>query len=114
MKTIKPPIAEADEGPKELTVDNIQYWSHHTQQFAKSQVSKAKKFVEHKCYEYVGENLFRCGPIEGYNTRTYTIKKNPETNEFDCNCQAGLKQMCSHVLGLYYAFKLKYFKDGQI
>ena len=98
-------------GPREITPQNVQYWSHHTQEFLKSQVSKAKKFVENNCSEYVGENLFRCSNIPGYNVRVYTIKKNPETKEFECNCQAGREGgQCSHILGLYYAFKCKYFK----
>ncbi len=113
MVLIKEKAKEQNLGPQEITSQNVQYFCHHTQQFAQTQVHKAQKFVEHKCYEYVGENLFRCGPIEGYNTRTYTIKKNPDTGEFDCNCQAGRTQMCSHILGLYYAFKLNYFKNGQ-
>lgn len=102
-------------GPRELTPQNVQYWSEHTQQFAQTQVHKAKKFVEHQCYEYVGDNLFRCANIPGYNIRVYTIKKNKTTGEFDCNCQKGKDGdgKCSHILGLYYAFKLKYFqKEG--
>ncbi len=107
---------ETSEGPRELTVDNIQYWCHHTQQFAKTQISKAKKFVENNCYEYNGDGFFLCNPIEGYNIRTYTIRKNKETDEFDCNCQKGMEGsgMCSHVLGLYYAFRLKYFQNKTI
>lgn len=102
---------EIQEGPVEITIENVQYWSHHTQSFAQSQIHKAKKFVEHGCYEYVKDGFFRCGPIEGYNTRTYTIRK--ESNgEFECNCQKGKEGAgkCAHVLGLYYAFKIGYFR----
>ena len=104
---------EISEGPKEMTADIVQYWCHHTQEFARTQVSKAKKFIEHGCYEYTGDGFFRCGPIEGYNTRAYTIRKEKGTNKFNCNCQKGREgsNMCSHVLGLYYAFKLNYFKN---
>lgn len=109
MVTIKVKNREDSLGPREITPANVQYWSHHTQEFAQSQVTKAKKFVEHECYEYVGENLFRCGPIEGYNTRTYTIKKVGET--FHCNCQKGRDGgQCAHILGLYYFLKLKPFR----
>ncbi|KKL51297.1 hypothetical protein LCGC14_2296820 [marine sediment metagenome] len=102
---------ETSEGPAEITPENVQYWSHHSQEFAQTQIHKAKKFVEHQCYEYVGENLFRCANIPGYNTRVYTIKKN-NAGEFDCNCQKGKDGdgKCSHILGLYYAFRLKYFQ----
>lgn len=97
-------------GPQELTPRNVQYFSHHTGQFEKTQVSKAKKFVEHNCYEYNGDGFFLCNPIIGYNKRTYTIRKGKE--DFECNCQFFVTkgQMCSHILGLYYAFKLNYFR----
>ena len=112
MIKIETPELQKFEGPREITVDNVQYWSHHTQQFAKSQVSKAKKFVEFKCYEYAGDGFFLCNPIKGYNTRTYTIRKNKLTGEFNCNCQKGMEgtNACSHILGLYYAFKTGYFQ----
>ena len=107
---------ELNEGPKEITVETVQYWSHHTQQFARTQVSKAKKFIEHGCYEYTGDGIFLCNPIKGYNTRTYTIKKGKGEEEFDGNCQKGMQGsgVCSHVLGLYYAFKINYFKNLSI
>ena len=109
MITVKQSIETSSE-PVELTPKNVQYWSHHTGQFEKSQVSKAKKFVEHNCYEYNGDGFFLCGPILGYNKRTYTIRKGRE--DFECNCQFFVTkgQMCSHILGLYYAFRLKYFQ----
>jgi hypothetical protein len=99
--------------PENLTIHNVQYWCHHTQKFAHSQVYKALKFVEKGCYEYVGEGMFICKNIDGYNSRHYAIKKNENTQEFDCNCQYCKNNdgaMCSHILGLYYAFKLKYFQ----
>lgn len=113
MVEITSPKTETSVGVN-LTVDTVQYWCHHTQQFAKTQVEKAKKFVENNCYEYNGEGFFLCNPIKGYNTRTYTIRKNKETNEFDCNCQKGREGSgtCAHVLGLYFAFKLNYFREG--
>ena len=100
--------------PREITIHNVQYWCHHTQKFAHSQVHKALKFVENKCYEYVGDGMFVCKNIEGYNSRHYNIKKSDTTKEFFCNCQYCKNNdgaMCSHILGLYYAFKLKYFGD---
>lgn len=108
---IKQDPNETNEGPGELTVENVQYWCHHTQDFANTQINKAKKFVEQNCLEYVGEGYFRCGPISGYNSRTYTIKKGDD-GEFHCNCQAAKDGGgCSHRLALYYCFKLKYFKN---
>ncbi len=104
-------IINKPKGPQEITPQNIQYFSHHTGQFEQSQVNKAKKFVEHNCLDYLGDNLFQCGPIIGYNKRTYTLKKGPD-GEFSCNCQFFVTKgkMCSHILALYYAFRLKYFQ----
>lgn len=106
------PQTEFNEGVRELTPENVQYWSHHTQLFAHSQVHKAMKFVQHGCYEYTGEGFFVCKNIEGYNSRHYVIKKNEDTQEFSCNCQFAMKHdgHCSHILGLYYCFKLSYFR----
>lgn len=106
---------EVSLGPREITPDNVQYWSHHTQEFAQSQVHKAKKFLEYGCIEYSGEGFFICKPIPGYNSRTYTIKKNSE-GKFECNCQKAMQgsETCSHVLALYYAFKIKQFKPRKM
>ena len=100
--------------PRVLTPQNVQFWSHHTQQFQHSQIHKAKKFLEHNCLEYVGESLFLCHNIPGYNTRTYTIKRRKSSGEFVCNCQKALREdgKCSHVLALYYGFKIGLFKRG--
>ena len=110
MVEIKTRQAEIELGPQDLTPHNIQYFCHHTQEFEHTQVEKAKKFLEHNCLEYTGEGFFICKPIEGYNTRTYTLRKDKD-GEFQCNCQFGRKgDGCSHRLALYYAFKINYFK----
>lgn len=102
---------EISEGPSDITPENVQFWCHHTQEFAKTQISKALKFLKYNCYDYLGDGLFSCGPIQGYNTRTYAIKKNKNTLEFECNCQKGRDGgQCAHILGLYYCFKTGYFK----
>src|SRR3990167_611267 len=100
-------------GPKEITPKNVQYFSHHTQEYMQSQSHKAKKFVEHNCIRYIGDGSFECLPISGYNTRTYLIKKGAN-GEFNCNCQRALKGgegSCSHVLALYYFFKINNSKE---
>jgi len=109
MVHLKEKDLEVSLGPRKITIDNVQYWDHHTQEFAKSQIHKAKKFLELGCYDWLGDDLFKCGPIKGYNTRTYTIKKNGE--EFECNCQKGRDGgQCAHILGLHYALKCDYFR----
>ena len=106
------PQVEFSEGPRELTPQNVQYFSHHTQEFAHSQVHKAQKFVEHGCIEYAGDGFFVCKPILGYNTRTYTMRKN-SAGSFECNCQKAREgaESCSHILALFWAFKLGIFRN---
>ena len=72
-------------GPKEITIDNVQYYSHHTKELKNTQVHKAIKFVQNNCIKYAGNNSFVCEPLIGYNSRTYTIEN--IGNHFTCNCQ---------------------------
>jgi hypothetical protein len=133
------------EGPAEVTINNVQYWSRHTKELKHSQSSKALKFLEYDCMKYVGfdeefgsKYCFLCLPLNtdeitlvdgkefkkksyetDYNNSTYKIFKN-SIGEFCCNCQGWDTKNkrsevpkggagCSHVLALFYAFKLKRF-----
>ena len=152
---------EESHGPENITVDNVQHWSRHSMELAKSQVSKALKFVKYDCIKYIGNNLdnlpeqnnlrehypdakhlFICLPLNSetefnffgltltkreftndYNNSEYIIYKRLD-NTFLCNCQANVTKRkkgefiigganCSHVLGLFYMFKMKRFTNGQ-
>lgn len=98
-------------GPDELSESTVQYWSKHTKELAKSQVSKALKFVHWGCLRYIGPDLefgskycFVCLPLNtalevgdggrvfpkesydyDYNKTVYKIYK--QDGEFCCNCQ---------------------------
>ena len=151
---------EISHGPREVTVENVQYWSRHTKELAKTQVSKALKFVDYGCVRYAGDfdnsvfNQLRNTKYEGakhifivlplnteenhsvwginftkkpyvadYNTSEYIIYKKKD-GTFSCNCQ-GYQQKekkgelviagsnCSHVLALYYCFKMGVFKKNE-
>jgi len=111
-------------GPREIDVHNVQYWSHTARQLEKSQINKAKKFIEFDCIKYAGNGVFVCEPLPGYNSTTYTIDKSPNYEKtFACNCQCWQKKLkegeiipeganCSHVLSLYFCFKMNKKFDG--
>ena len=112
MITIKQKPTEFFQQPEELTEDIVQYWDKHTKQLAKSQVSKALKFLKHDCVKYVGDDpefnhkyTFLVLPLntdetvvvngrtfykkpfsKDYNFNTYKIFKN-EDGIWECNCQ---------------------------
>jgi len=133
------------EGPREVNINNVQYWSRHTKELKNSQRSKALKFLEYDCLKYIGideefgsKYCFICLPLNtqdtwtedgrefkkkpyesDYNSSVYKIFKN-SIGEFCCNCQGWDTKNkrneipkggagCSHVLSLFYAFKIKRF-----
>ena len=92
-------LFEFDE--REKMVD-IQYYDHLLKELKHSQEYKIQKFLDHDCVVFVGNNTFEVRPIEGYNTRTYTV--NMGGNEPTCNCQycvmerkKGRSGICSHI-----------------
>lgn len=127
------------EGPLVLEPHTVRFWCRHTVELKGSQVRKAELFVEHDCLQYLGNNRFVCLPLnseveflfEGrvlrkrpfkvdYNSSEYLIERQGE-NTFSCNCQGWQTRArrgelvpeganCSHVLALFYAFKLKRFQ----
>lgn len=126
------------EGPLAFTVDTVRYWSRHTRELKGNQVTKAEHFVRYDCLHYLGNNRFVCLPLntservvfEGreflkrgfgkdYNNSEYIIDREERT--FRCSCQGWDTKRkrnelvpeganCSHVLALFYAFKLGRFK----
>lgn len=106
-------LGDFDSDGKEMPID-VQYYDHFTGELAHTQTHKAQKFIEHGCIEYNSEmKVFLCGPIKGYNTRTYTLRY-IGSGRFSCNCQGYKKKMettydpfCSHILALMLYFKSK-------
>lgn len=164
--------SQSEEGPKEVTIQNVQYWCKHSKELKQTQRSKALKFVEFDCVQYVGfdeefghKHTFVCLPLNTKETVTFplrtsdivdyeevfeqgimdenkthiTLRKKPflknynnsvykiykEGNTFICNCQGWTQAdkreetrradgcQCSHVLALYYCFKIKKFGRTQ-
>lgn len=134
------------EGPREITEENVQYWSKHARALEQPHVSKAKRFMQYDCIRYVGDDneysqkgSFVCLPLntaesvmdrdtarefhkepypKDYNSTIYTIVK--ENGIFRCNCQGWAYReregkggpdgcSCSHVLALFFCFKIKRF-----
>jgi len=74
-------------------------------------------------HDFLGIRLFKEPYIQDYNFSEYIIYKNKEGN-FECNCQGYQSKKkkgelipgganCSHILALYYAFKIKRFGKNQ-
>lgn len=145
---------EIGEGPREVTVKNVQFWCKHARELEKSQSSKARKFVEFDCIKYMGmdgefgsRHAFVCLPLNtadtwdvyvdehevrdynkkpyptDYNNSEYKIFKNKD-GRFECNCQGWHHKEkrgegrsdgvnCSHVLALFFCFKMKKFGKHQ-
>lgn len=89
----------------------VQGYSEHFMQCARSQQAKAFKFIENNCIEYVGGGTYVCKPIKGYNTTEHRMRE--ENGEFSCSCQfyrsklaRGERVTCSHLAALYEYFKL--------
>jgi len=130
------------EGPLVLEPHTVRFWCRHTKELKGSQVKKAELFVEYDCIQYVGNNRFICLPLNteteftfidrvlkkraykaDYNSSEYLIEQTSEKT-FECNCQGWQTRArkgeivpeganCSHVLGLFFAFKLKRFAPRQ-
>lgn len=99
----------------------VQYFDHVIGELMHSQEHKARKFIEYDCIKYDAQmRVFYCGPIPGYNTRTYTMSKN-SNGSFSCNCQGYRKKeaegkfaFCSHIAALIIWFKSRPLKPEQL
>ncbi len=104
----------------------VQYYDEYEEKLKKTQMQKAKKFIDHDCIKYNREGqTFICEPIEGYNTRTYQMTKKLD-GKFRCNCQFIVTQEnkvvsgslhiddmkpCSHIAALIIMFREKRFHE---
>ena len=118
MIETKEPNIIKEEPPVELNHRNIVHWSSHYKKLVveggeKAIGTKALKFIENNCIDYVkdqdgifGNNYYICKPIPEYNKTTYKIKN--IRGEFECNCQfhQTTHRMCSHILALFMQLKI--------
>lgn len=100
-----------------MDTDEVQYYDHYEKTLKHTQKYKARQFIKNDCIKYIGNNTFICEPIQGYNTRTYTLLK--ENGRWTCNCQffvrmsqKGEDLICSHLRALFIHFKNGKFGDG--
>ena len=101
-----------------MNAQEVQYWDEYKGELTQPQRNKARKFVE--LIEYLGNNRFACKPIEGYNSTTHLITKDPDF-KFRCSCQGfvmkekrfkqfgGEIPFCSHIIALLMCFSQKKF-----
>lgn len=74
----------------------IQCYEASTKTFEQPVSYKVKKLLELKLISKQSDGLFRCLPIPGYNSTTYTIRE--IASSLFCNCQAGRKgRECAHI-----------------
>lgn len=108
-------------------MNEVQYYDHYDMELKKSQYQKAQKFVKLGLIKYNKDGqCFVCEPIQGYNKRTYQLKKRID-GTFSCNCQHMFSQekkalngvispeeigICSHIAALVMCFKDKVFSNG--
>lgn len=67
--------------------ETIQHYDHILQKLTQTAKHKAKKLLEYNCLKRVSDLEWKCDPIPGYNTRTYTIKRLFVWDKYKCNCQ---------------------------
>lgn len=95
--------------------EDVQYYSSKEHELAQTQIHKAHKFLELGCIGYDQiEKCFYCKPINGYNSTTYKMRRDQNSEfGFCCDCQGFQTKMkragpgaanCSHVLALHYWF----------
>jgi len=87
--------------------DDLPYYDHELMELRGSQISKARKLNQLGKVRKIDSYTWLVLPIEGYNTRTYTIVYDGE--KLNCNCQynATKGKTCSHILAvLFYEGKV--------
>ena len=120
VKTIEHTIVYKE--PETITPKNVQYYCEHAKELKHTQIHKARKFVQFDCIEYVGNNQFAVHNLKGYNSNMYFIVQSKAyPNTFECSCQGWQTKHkkgeiieeganCSHVLALFFCFKMKKFQ----
>ena len=98
-------------GPREVTSDNVMFWSRHSRELEGNIANKAHQFLVHNCIQYIGfdsvfgsKYTFICLPLSmeatfeynqrifekipfgrAYNSSEYLVYK--EKERWICNCQ---------------------------
>lgn len=131
MTWYKTRVSELDPiEPAVLDTRTVRYWSQSTKECVGNQQRKAKILLDYDCVQYAGLNEFVVLPLnhetevsfagqkwfkksypKNYNRKEKPYVMTKEGDEWKCNCQWNVKQgkMCSHILALMWAFKMKRF-----
>lgn len=99
-----------------MSAREIQFYDVQTKTLLKSYKHKVRKFLEHDCIEKINYSAYKCNPIPGYNTTTYSITNN---GSWSCNCQGFVKRKtgtCSHIeaIKMYEQCQFDRDKQGQL
>ena len=79
----------------------LPYYDHIKGELKGSQIRKAKKLVKLELIRPKKDDIWDVLPIEGYNTRTYTVSRSGDG--WCCNCQYNRTKgkICSHILAVW-------------
>lgn len=84
--------------------EEIIYCNAINNKIHKAQLTKARKFLKHKCIWQLIDGSFICKNLEGYNSNTYELRKD-KFGQWTCTCQFYKKNqfdmICSHLIALY-------------
>lgn len=103
---------ETHSAPKQLTYDNVIYWSDDLKQLKgfKGSKGKALRFLKEDCIEETTYGYI-CKPIPGYNKTIHKMSAN--NNTLDCSCQGFQTKLkkegngfCCHVLSVMLLKKI--------
>lgn len=133
-------VKEVHEGPREITPNNVMYWSTHYKELVGCNFrQKSLKFLKYNCIKYIGDGKFLVLPLntesvvkyhgeeyaknpfeKDYNSIIHEIVNNGGKFECDCNGWTVKEKknegrddgcQCSHVLSLFLAFRCKMFTN---
>lgn len=78
----------------------LPFYDHYKQELKGSQKSKARKLNQLGKIKRTGlKGFWKVFPIEGYNSREYTVSYDIHDQRFKCNCQyyQSKGKPCSHI-----------------
>jgi len=124
MEIITKHAEQTYEMPEKLTPHNVFYYSHYTKEVTGSVKTKARNFLDKGLVEWdAATKQFYVNPVEGYNTRRYSISN--RNGGFECNCQGCQTKIkngkynpstddipaCSHILAVLMFLQIEEHND---
>jgi len=90
----------------------VQWYDHNKGLLVHPWKHKIRKILQFDCLHRLDTRRWECRPIEGYNTRTYTLEGE---HLWKCNCQGFKKRNdCSHRQALLLVLDRIGYKDPDL